>query len=209
YVKTQLQLDEKVGRPRSGTTRAASDCVKVTVSGAGLLRLVPRPECFGAFEEFRSDTRTRQGNLSTVEVSVRPSAAGICEAIFAVTRHGDGEESANQSSAAFFQVSRELWREQGLRGCYRALTATMMKQGSNGRPSGSLVGVAEGLVQGRARSAKLLTGILARGRGGFPCFEATRDRCGEKTRMRAWKAHKYRQHAHCFGPRSGGRGAAC
>ncbi|CAG2165581.1 unnamed protein product [Oppiella nova] len=64
--------------------------------------------------------------------------AGVCEAIFAVTpmetvkvKFINDQNSAKPKFKGFAHGVREIVREQGIRGTYQGLTATIIKQGSN------------------------------------------------------------------------------
>ncbi len=64
--------------------------------------------------------------------------AGVSEAILVVTpmetvkvKFINDQRSANPKFKGFFHGVREIVRDQGIRGTYQGLTATIMKQGSN------------------------------------------------------------------------------
>ena len=145
YVKTQLQLDEKVGK-----YKGIVDCAKKTVSERGVLGLyrglsvlvygsIPKSAVrFGAFEQFKKQMVDEKGNLSPGSRLLCGLGAGVCEAIFAVTpmetvkvKFINDQRSANPKYKGFYHGVREIVREQGIGGTYKGLTATIMKQGSN------------------------------------------------------------------------------
>ena len=92
YIKTQLQLDEKVGK-----YKGISDCAKQTVKEKGPLGLyrglsvlvvgsIPKSAVrFGAFEQFKKMKMDEKGNLKPVDRMLCGLGAGVCEAILAVT----------------------------------------------------------------------------------------------------------------------------
>lgn len=64
--------------------------------------------------------------------------AGVCEAIFAVTpmetlkvKFINDQQSANPKYKGFMHGVRHIIREEGIRGTYQGVSATIMKQGSN------------------------------------------------------------------------------
>ena len=64
--------------------------------------------------------------------------AGVSEAILAVTpmetvkvKFINDQRSANPKFKGFFHGMRTIIKEQGIRGTYQGVTATIMKQGSN------------------------------------------------------------------------------
>lgn len=148
YVKTQLQLDE-----RSGTVKKYDgivDCVKKTVKGHGVLGLyrglsvllygsIPKSAVrFGTYEELKKRNVDARGNLSPANRLLCGLGAGVSEAIFAVTpmetikvKFIHDQNSAKPKYRGFFHGVGEIVREQGIKGTYQGLTATMMKQGSN------------------------------------------------------------------------------
>ena len=92
YVKTQLQLDEKVGK-----YKGIQDCARQTVKERGVLGLyrglsvllvgsIPKSAVrFGAFEQFKKMKMDDRGNLRPLDRMLCGLGAGVCEAILAVT----------------------------------------------------------------------------------------------------------------------------
>ncbi|KAG8310451.1 putative tricarboxylate transport protein, mitochondrial [Homalodisca vitripennis] len=147
YVKTQLQLDEKGGSKRY---TGIVDCVKKTVSSHGVLGLyrglsvliygsIPKSAVrFGAFETLKSRSLDEKGNLSPTARVYCGLGAGVCEAIFAVTpmetikvKFINDQRSSNPRFQGLFHGVSLIMKEQGFRGLYQGLTATILKQGSN------------------------------------------------------------------------------
>jgi len=145
YIKTQLQLDEKVGK-----YKGIWDCGKQTVQTNGVRGLyrglpvliygsIPKSAVrFGAFEQFKKIMVDDKGNLSPGSRLLCGLGAGISEAILAVTpmetvkvKFIADQRSANPQYRGFAHGVRHIVAAEGLMGCYRGLTATMMKQGSN------------------------------------------------------------------------------
>lgn len=145
YIKTQLQLDEKVGK-----YKGIADCAKQTVKEKGPTGLyrglsvlvvgsIPKSAVrFGAFEKFKTMRADEKGNLKPVDRMLCGLGAGVCEAILAVTpmetvkvKFINDQRSANPQYKGLFHGVRSIIAEQGLMGCYQGLSATIMKQGSN------------------------------------------------------------------------------
>ena len=79
-----------------------------------------------------------KGNLSPVDRMLCGLGAGVCEAILAVTpmetvkvKFINDQRSATPKYRGFFHGVRSIIAEQGIKGTYQGLTATIMKQGSN------------------------------------------------------------------------------
>lgn len=145
YVKTQLQLDEKVGK-----YKGIWDCTKQTVKANGVGGLyrglpvllygsIPKSAVrFGGFEQFKKLMVDEKGNLSPISRLLCGLGAGVSEAILAVTpmetvkvKFINDQRSANPKFRGFFHGMKTIIKEQGIRGTYQGVTATIMKQGSN------------------------------------------------------------------------------
>jgi len=145
YVKTQLQLDEKVGK-----YKGIWDCGKQTVQSHGVRGLyrglsvllygsIPKSAVrFGSFEQFKKSAVDEKGNLSPVSRLLCGLGAGVSEAILAVTpmetlkvKFIADQRSANPKFKGFFHGVRSIIATEGIMGTYRGLTPTIMKQGSN------------------------------------------------------------------------------
>lgn len=145
YIKTQLQLDEKLGK-----YKGIADCAKQTVRQNGIRGLyrglsvlvygsIPKSAVrFGSFEQFKKSMVDEKGNLSPGSRLLCGLGAGISEAIFAVTpmetvkvKFIADQRTANPQYKGFFHGLRTIIAAEGISGTYKGLTATMMKQGSN------------------------------------------------------------------------------
>lgn len=145
YIKTQLQLDEKLGK-----YKGIADCAKQTVQQNGIRGLyrglsvlvygsIPKSAVrFGSFEQFKKSMVDEKGNLSPASRLLCGLGAGVSEAIFAVTpmetvkvKFIADQRSANPQYKGFFHGLRTIIAAEGISGTYKGLTATMMKQGSN------------------------------------------------------------------------------
>lgn len=147
YVKTQLQLDQRAAKPKySGIADVVRQTVKTNgVSGLyrGLSVLIygsiPKSAVrFGTFEQLKKLAADERGNLSIDKRLYCGLGAGVAEAIFAVTpmetvkvKFINDQASPNPKYKGFYHGVRCIVREQGLRGVYQGLAATIAKQGSN------------------------------------------------------------------------------
>lgn len=147
YVKTQLQLDQRSATPRY---KGIGDVVKQTVRNNGVTGLyrglsvlvygsIPKSAVrFGAFEELKKRAVDEKGNLSPSARLACGLGAGITEAVFVVTpmetvkvKFINDQNSAKPKYRGFAHGVRHIVAEQGFRGVYQGLSATIMKQGSN------------------------------------------------------------------------------
>ena len=145
FVKTQLQLDEKVGK-----YKGMIDCTKQTVAERGIRGLykglpvliygsVPKSACrFGAFEFFKSQMVDESGKLDNKGRLLAGLGAGVTEAIFAVcpmeslkVKFINDQRSASPRYKSFVHGCRTIIAEHGVASLYQGLTATILKQGSN------------------------------------------------------------------------------
>ena len=145
FVKTQLQLDEKVGK-----YKGIVDCARQTVQERGvrglyrglpvlLLGSIPKSAVrFGAFEFFKNQAVGPNGNLAPGMRLLCGLGAGIAEAVLAVTP----SETVKVKFIADRRREKPVYRNlvhglrtiiatEGIKGTYQGLTATMMRQGSN------------------------------------------------------------------------------
>jgi len=145
YVKTQLQLDEKVGK-----YKGIIDCGRQTIKERGVRGLyrglsvlvygsIPKSAVrFGSFEQFKKHAVDEKGNLSPISRLLCGLGAGVSEAILAVTpmetvkvKFIADQRSANPQFKGFFHGVRCIIAKEGLAGTYKGITPTIMKQGSN------------------------------------------------------------------------------
>jgi len=79
-----------------------------------------------------------KGNLKPLDRMICGLGAGVSEAIFAVTpmetvkvKFINDQRSANPKFKGFLHGVKSIVAEQGIKGTYQGLTATILKQGSN------------------------------------------------------------------------------
>ncbi|XP_078010575.1 tricarboxylate transport protein, mitochondrial isoform X2 [Phascolarctos cinereus] len=90
------------------------------------------------FEFLSNHMRDAQGRLDSTRGLLCGLGAGVAEAVVVVcpmetikVKFIHDQCSANPRYRGFFHGVREIVREQGLKGTYQGLTATVLKQGSN------------------------------------------------------------------------------
>jgi len=153
YVKTQLQLDEKANPPKY---RGMVDCAKQTVAQRGptglyrglsvlLVGSIPKAAVrFGA-QQWASN-KIQQGCFGANFAATNPLAtsllsglfAGFSEAILAVcpmetvkVKFIHDMNQAKPQYRGLMHGMRTIIAQEGFRGCYKGLSATLAKQGSN------------------------------------------------------------------------------
>lgn len=216
YVKTQLQLDERSAKPRY---TGIADVVRQTVRGHGVSGLyrglsvlvygsIPKSAVrFGAFEEFKKRSVDERGNLAPHMRLLCGLGAGVCEAIFAVTpmetvkvKFINDQNSPKPKFRGFFHGVRMIVHEQGIRGTYQGLTATILKQGSNQAIRFFVMETLKDWYRGgdpNKKVNKLVTGAFGAIAGAASVFGNTPIDV-VKTRMQGLEASKYKNTMHCF-----------
>lgn len=217
YVKTQLQLDEKKGATKR--YKGIVDCVGLTVREHGVKGLyrglsvllygsIPKSAVrFGSFEEFKKRNVGADGNLTHQRKFLCGLGAGISEAILVVTpmetikvKFIHDQNSATPKFKGFYHGVGEIIKQQGIRGIYQGLTATMMKQGTNQAIRFFVVESLKELYRGDSHSStpvpKLVTGACGAVAGAASVFGNT-PLDVIKTRMQGLEAHKYKNTLDC------------
>lgn len=215
-MKTQLQLDERSAKPRY---TGIGDVVKQTVKTHGVPGLyrgltvllygsIPKSAVrFGAFEELKKRNVDAKGNLSPVNRMLCGLGAGVAEAIFAVTpmetlkvKFINDQQSANPKYKGFFHGVRHIVKEQGIRGTYQGLSATIMKQGSNQAIRFFVMESLKDWYRGGDPNKPVNKAVV----GGFGAIAGAASVFGNtpidvvKTRMQGLDAHKYKSTMDCF-----------
>nr|XP_031299161.1 tricarboxylate transport protein, mitochondrial [Camelus dromedarius] len=215
YVKTQLQLDERSHPPRY---RGIGDCVRQTVRSHGVLGLyrglssllygsIPKAAVrFGTFEFLSNHMRDAQGRLDSTRGLLCGLGAGVAEAVVVVcpmetikVKFIHDQTSANPKYRGFFHGVREIVREQGLKGTYQGLTATVLKQGSNQAIRFFVMTSLRNWYRGDNPNKPmnpLITGVFGAIAGAASVFGNT-PLDVIKTRMQGLEAHKYRNTWDC------------
>ncbi|KAL1764932.1 tricarboxylate transport protein, mitochondrial, partial [Sigmodon hispidus] len=215
YMKTQLQLDERASPPRY---RGIGDCVRQTVRSHGVLGLyrglssllygsIPKAAVrFGTFEFLSNHMRDAQGRLDSRRGLLCGLGAGVAEAVIVVcpmetikVKFIHDQTSANPKYRGFFHGVREIVQEQGLKGTYQGLTATVLKQGSNQAIRFFVMTSLSNWYQGDNPNKPmnpLITGVFGAIAGAASVFGNT-PLDVIKTRMQGLEAHKYRNTLDC------------
>uniref|UniRef100_A0A7N8YE77 Uncharacterized protein n=1 Tax=Mastacembelus armatus TaxID=205130 RepID=A0A7N8YE77_9TELE len=215
YVKTQLQLDERANPPKY---RGIGDCVKQTVQSHGVKGLyrglssllygsIPKSAVrFGVFEFLSNRAKDESGRLDSTRGLLCGLGAGVMEAVLVVcpmetvkVKFIHDQTSANPKYKGFFHGVREIVREQGLRGTYQGLTATVLKQGSNQAIRFFVMTALKNWYKGDNPNKAinpLVTGVFGAIAGAASVFGNT-PLDVIKTRMQGLEAHKYKNTLDC------------
>ncbi|XP_043824817.1 tricarboxylate transport protein, mitochondrial-like [Dromiciops gliroides] len=215
YVKTQLQLDEKANPPRY---RGIADCVLQTVRSHGVLGLyrglgsllcgsIPKVAVrFGMFEFLSNRMKDAQGRLNAPRGLLCGLGAGVVEAMVVVcpmetikVKLIHDQCLARPRYGSFFHGVRTIVQEQGLKGIYQGLTATVLKQGSNQAIRFFVMISLRNWYRGDDPNKPMnpvVTGVFGAMAGAASVFgNAPLDVI--KTRMQGLEAHRYRSTWHC------------
>eukprot|EP00066_Takifugu_rubripes_P010876 XP_003979079.2 PREDICTED: tricarboxylate transport protein, mitochondrial-like [Takifugu rubripes] len=215
YVKTQLQLDERANPPRY---RGIGDCVKLTVQDHGLRGLyrglssllygsIPKSAVrFGTFEMLSNPMRDATGRLDNTRSLLCGLGAGIAEAILVVcpmetvkVKMIHDQCSLRPRYRGFFHGVSEIIREQGVRGTYQGLTATVLKQGTNQAIRFYVMNLLRNWYKGddpRKEMHPIVTAMFGATAGAASVFGNT-PLDVVKTRMQGLEAHRYKNTADC------------
>lgn len=216
YVKTQLQLDQRSAKPKFN---GIADVVKQTVKANGVAGLyrglsvliygsIPKSAVrFGAFEELKKRAIDENGNLSPLRRLTCGLGAGVSEAIFAVTpmetvkvKLINDQASGNPKYKGFAHGVKCIVAEQGIRGVYQGVTATIAKQGSNQAIRFYVMETLKDWWRGGDPTKPVNKGIV----GLFGAVAGAASVFGNtpidvvKTRMQGLEAAKYKSTMDCF-----------
>ncbi|KAK1800485.1 hypothetical protein P4O66_005704 [Electrophorus voltai] len=215
YIKTQLQLDERANPPRF---RGIGDCVKLTVQDHGLRGLyrglssllygsIPKSAVrFGIFEVLSNPMRDASGRLDNTRSWLCGLGAGVAEAVLVVcpmetlkVKLIHDQCSLQPRYRGFFHGVREIIRDQGVRGTYQGLTATILKQGSNQAIRFYVMNLLRNWYKGDDPTRDmhpLVTAIFGATAGAASVFGNT-PLDVVKTRMQGLEAHRYKNTLDC------------
>ncbi|XP_051540611.1 tricarboxylate transport protein A, mitochondrial-like isoform X1 [Myxocyprinus asiaticus] len=215
YVKTQLQLDERANPPRY---RGIGDCVKLTVQDHGLRGLyrglssllygsIPKSAVrFGMFEVLSNPMRDATGRLDNKGSLLCGLGAGIAEAVLVVcpmetvkVKFIHDQCSLRPRYRGFFHGVREIIRDQGFRGTYQGLTATLLKQGSNQAIRFYVMNLLRNWYKGDDPACEmhpLVTALFGATAGAASVFGNT-PLDVVKTRMQGLEAYRYKSTMDC------------
>jgi len=215
YVKTQLQLVDKTSPPKY---TGIIDCVKKTVSSHGVRGLyrglsslvygsIPKSAIrFGTFEFLANQVRAGDKKLTVTQGFFCGMGAGVAEAIFAVcpmetikVKFIHDQTSSNPKYRGFSHGVVQIVKEQGFRGIYQGLTATILKQGSNQAIRFGVMTTLCNWYQGQDPNKTVsipLKGLFGAIAGAASVFGNT-PLDVVKTRMQGLEAHKYKNTLDC------------
>nr|XP_046267090.1 tricarboxylate transport protein A, mitochondrial [Scatophagus argus] len=215
YVKTQLQLDERANQPRY---RGIGDCVRLTVQDHGLRGLyrglssllygsIPKSAVrFGTFEMLSNPMRDATGRLDNTGSLLCGLGAGVAEAIVVVcpmetlkVKMIHDQCSLRPRYRGFFHGVSEIIREQGVRGTYQGLTATVLKQGTNQAIRFYVMNLLRNWYKGddpRREMHPIVTAMFGATAGAASVFGNT-PLDVVKTRMQGLEAHRYKNTVDC------------
>ncbi|KAF0987706.1 hypothetical protein HZS_168 [Henneguya salminicola] len=147
YIKTQLQLDQRSKHPRYN---GAIDCFRKTQKQHGLSGLyrglnsllygsIPKSAIrFSVYDYCRNLTIGDESKLSKIQSLSCGLIAGICEAVLIVCPMEtikvimiNDQLSLNSKYKKFFSGVYTIVKEQGIKGVYKGIVPTVIKQGSN------------------------------------------------------------------------------
>ncbi|ELW64722.1 Clathrin heavy chain 2 [Tupaia chinensis] len=207
--------EEPMGEPVPLTF---GDCVQQTVRSHGVLGLyrglssllygsIPKAAVrFGMFEFLSNHMRDAQGRLDSTRGLLCGLGAGVAEAVVVVcpmetikVKFIHDQTSPNPKYRGFFHGVREIVREQGLKGTYQGLTATVLKQGSNQAIRFFVMTSLRNWYRGDNPNKPmnpLITGVFGAIAGAASVFGNT-PLDVIKTRMQGLEAHKYRNTWDC------------
>lgn len=161
---------------------------------------------FGMFEFLSNHMRDAQGRLDSRRGLLCGLGAGVAEAVVVVcpmetvkVKFIHDQTSSNPKYRGFFHGVREIVREQGLKGTYQGLTATVLKQGSNQAIRFFVMTSLRNWYQGDNPNKPmnpLITGVFGAVAGAASVFGNT-PLDVIKTRMQGLEAHKYRNTLDC------------
>ncbi|KAF0038377.1 hypothetical protein F2P81_008861 [Scophthalmus maximus] len=215
YVKTQLQLDERANPPRY---RGIGDCVKLTVQDHGLRGLyrglssllygsIPKSAVrFGTFDILSNPMRDATGRLDNTGSLLCGLGAGLTEAIVVVcpmetvkVKLIHDQCSLRPRYRGFFHGVSEIIREQGVRGTYQGLTATLLKQGTNQAIRFYVMNLLGNWYKGddpRREMHPIVTAMFGATAGAASVFGNT-PLDVVKTRLQGLEAHRYKNTVDC------------
>uniref|UniRef100_A0A3Q3FQS1 Solute carrier family 25 member 1a n=1 Tax=Labrus bergylta TaxID=56723 RepID=A0A3Q3FQS1_9LABR len=215
YVKTQLQLDERANPPRY---RGIGSCNVQTITCRGINTSLPPffvffvtifpsvSRRFGTFEMLSNPMRDATGRLDNTRSLLCGLGAGITEAIVIVcpmetlkVKLIHDQCSLRPRYRGFFHGVSEIIREQGVRGTYQGLTATVLKQGTNQAIRFYVMNLLRNWYKGddpRKEMHPIVTAMFGATAGAASVFGNT-PLDVVKTRMQGLEAYRYKNTVDC------------
>ena len=210
YIKTQLQLQTKVAGVKPPFTGVISGLV-YTVNTTGFMSLykgldvtllfsVPKAGIsFGANDFCKKQLADEKGKLTMLKQFLAGVGAGTVEAIIAVTPMETIKTKLIQTNSGFVAGVSLILKEQGIRGLYQGLFATILKQSSNQGLRFMFFNKYKDIMTGEGKTSlapkyALLGGMMA------GCFSTLGNNPFDvvKTQMQGKNASKYKSTVDCF-----------
>jgi len=215
YVKTQLQLDSRAVTPRYA---GIGDCIKKTFAQHGffgfyrglsslLYGSIPKASVrFMGYEALRNKLVDKDGKLTQMRTVLCGLGAGVTEAIVIVcpmetvkVKFIHDQNQANPKYKGFVHGVREIVKQEGIRGTYQGLTATILKQGSNQAIRFFVFNNLKSSFQGgdNTKEIGIARTFLCGGIAGAASVFGNTPLDVVKTRMQGLDRHLYRNTLHC------------
>lgn len=219
YVKTQLQLQAKAAKTGAAPKyNGIFDCAVKVIKEKGPFALyrgvstlvvgaIPKAGIrFAAFNFFKSQLE-ENGKMTPTRNMLAGLGAGVAEAVFAVTpaetvktKMIHDQNSANPKYRGLVHGVSTMVKEEGLKGIYKGVTPTMLKQGCNQACRFTIYELAKNLISGGDAKYKMKSyeSMLAGGVAGAISVYATMPFDVIKTRMQGLEASQYGNSLECF-----------
>jgi len=224
YVKTQLQLYEKISKQSSGHAgniriyKGPIDCAVQTVKEFGILGLyrglspllymsIPKAAVrFMAFEMCANTLKDDKGKLNAKANFFAGLGAGVIEAIFVVTpmetikvKFIHDQTQTVRKYKGFFSGIYQIIKSEGISGTYKGLFPTILKQGSNQAIRFLCYSEIKKWMQGGDANKKLTPGhtMLAGALAGAASVFGNTPIDVVKTRMQGLESHRYKNSLDC------------
>ncbi|XP_062887562.1 tricarboxylate transport protein, mitochondrial-like isoform X3 [Mobula hypostoma] len=161
---------------------------------------------FGVFESLKNHLVNENGVLSNQRSLLCGLGAGVAEAVLVVcpmetvkVKFIHDQNSANPKYRGFYHGVRKIIQEQGLRGTYQGVTATILKQGSNQAIRFSMMTMLQNWYKGEDPHKSIspfITAVFGASAGAASVFGNT-PLDVLKTRMQGLESHKYKNTVDC------------
>ncbi len=143
YIKTQLQLAGKLNTGEKPKFNGIVNGLIYTYKNHGFFALyrglaptligsIPKAGIrFGANAQFKNMLRDKNGKVSSSANFIAGAGAGVIEAIFCVTPLETLKTKLIQGNLPMVKGIKQIYFNEGLKGFYKGLSATILKQASN------------------------------------------------------------------------------
>jgi len=226
FVKTQLQLQSQAMKKAAAATTGelikpkytgVLNCAKVTVQEKGVRGLyrgastlivgsIPKAAVrFAAYNQFSSMLKDENGKLTPTRTMFAGLGAGVAEAVIAVTpmetvktKLIHDQNKPEPRYRGLVHGTSLIVKEEGLRGVYRGLLPTCLKQGCNQAVRFTVFNNLKKTLQGESkRELAPYESLAIGGIAGFVSVYATMPFDVVKTRMQGLEASQYKSSLDC------------